>query len=323
MYSHLRDSTRLRRSRRDPGPPNPRSHGQRRARIDPVARNLAFLASDLAIWNLGSTLFTWTAEPTWHWLDVTFSPLTPPLVLNLVLAYVGLTRHARSALLTAYAAYAALTLASATAWFSAWGREFIASPRGLSSISRAGSPIFIACLALLIREARRHRDLPVVAMRARLLVAALVLAGLLGSTEFWNDLFEVPALGTIGVFLATIIMAAVVFRFGLFATRERLALTLYLGLFVLVLGVLLPPGTSFLQRGLGFSPHATAQIFLRTPADPPEQAPVAIELDTDWAGNFTRVFDSAEAPLGDYLFWAIDAATGAVAETATFTMVAH
>jgi len=83
-----------------------------------------------------------------------------------------------------------------------------------------------------------------------------------------------------------------------------------------------PPGTSFLQRGLGFSPHATAQIFLRTPADPPEQAPVAIELDTDWAGNFTRVFDSAEAPLGDYLFWAIDAATGAVAETATFTMVA-
>lgn len=213
-------------------------YSSRRARLDPVARSLTLLAADLAIWNLGATLFAATGEATWHWLDVSFSPLTPPLVLELVTSYVGLGRRLRLARLAAWLWFVPLALASASAWFHAWGRDFILSAPWSVIYLCGWLPILSVSLWLLVREARRTRDTPAMAMRARLLIAALLLGGILGSTELWNDLFMVPGLGAIGVAAAALLITAVVFRFELVA-RERVAATVYLGLVLLVGGVVL------------------------------------------------------------------------------------
>ncbi|HRE88811.1 MAG TPA: ATP-binding protein [Myxococcota bacterium] len=210
----------------------------RRARLDPVARALTLLAADLSVWNLGATLFAATSVPAWHWLDVTFSPLTAPLVLELVLAYVGLARRHRPLRLVAWSYFGLLALSSASAWFLDWGRLFIEGAAWSIIYLTGWSPIFIGCLWLLLREARRLRDAPRLAMPARLLFVALLVAGLLGSTELWNDVLQVPGLGAVGVVLAASLIAAVVFRFGLIA-RERVAATVYLALLLLVGGVVI------------------------------------------------------------------------------------
>lgn len=208
----------------------------RRARLDPVARALALLAADLAVWNLGSTLYVVTGESAWHWLDVTFSPWTAPLVLQLVLNYVGLARRHRLALRLSWVGFGLLSLVSASAWFSAWGRDFIDGAPWSVLYLVGWLPIWGISLWLLFREASRSRDTTPLAMRARLLFVALVVAGLLGSTELWNDLFQVPGLGPLGVAAAASLIAAVVFRFDLIA-RERVAMTVYLGLLLLVVAV--------------------------------------------------------------------------------------
>lgn len=213
-------------------------YAARRARLDPVARSLALLSADLAVWNFGSTLYFATDEAAWHWLDVSFSPLTAPLVLQLVLNYVGLARKHRLVLRVAWSFFGALALASASTWFSEWGRDFIRSPSWSVLYLTGWLPIFLSSLWLLTREVRRLRDTPLLAMRARLLLAALVLAGTLGSTELWNDLYNVPGLGAVGVAAAASLIAAVVFRFDLIA-RERAAVAVYFGLLLLVAAVVL------------------------------------------------------------------------------------
>lgn len=204
---------------------------------DPVARILGLLAADLAVWNLATVLFHWTGEPAWHWLDVTFSPLTPPLVLHLVTTWVGVARRARPWLLAAYVAFGALALSSFMAWFFDWARVWIEGAVWSVVFLAGWLPIMVASLVLLWRAIGRHRDTPQAAMRARLLFAAIVLAGLLGSTELWDDLFDVPALGVLGTFIATLLIATVVLRLGLFTARERLATAVYVGLLTLVLAI--------------------------------------------------------------------------------------
>lgn len=235
-------------------------YAARRARLDPVARSLALLTADLAVWNLGATLHAATLEPAWHWLDVSFSPLTAPLVLQLVLDYVGRARKHRVALRLAWSFFTLLALASATSWFSAWGRAFIHSPSWSILYLAGWLPIFVTSLWLLAREVRRLRDSPLSAMRARLLLAALVLAGTLGSTELWNDLFSVPGLGAVGVAAAASLMAAVVFRFELIA-RERVAVAVYLGL-VLLVGAVVLGAIVTASRGHAFATSLAAVFML-------------------------------------------------------------
>jgi len=210
-----------------------------RGRRDPVGRVFALLAGDLALWNLATVLFRVTAEPAWHWLDVTFSPWTPPLVLHLVTAWVGRARRARPWLIAAYVAFGALSLSSFAAWFFDWARAWLDSPAWSIAFLAGWFPIMATSLALLWREIRARREAPLAATRARLLFAAILLAGLLGSTELWDDLFAVPSLGVLGSFVATLLIATVILRLGLFAERERLATTVYVGLLTLVLGIVL------------------------------------------------------------------------------------
>lgn len=194
---------------------------------DPVARPLAWLSFDIALWTFATTLFAMTGEPAWHWLDVTFSPLTPPLVLHLVLAYTGASRRLATVLGAAYLVFGLLAVSSALAFIAPWARAWIGS-RAWSIAYLAGwLPLMALALVLLVQALRRAREVPLAAMRTRLLIAGLLVAGLLGSTELWDDLVKVPSLGALGAFVAMSIMAAVVLRFDLLVGTIGRTLALY------------------------------------------------------------------------------------------------
>lgn len=205
----------------------------RRVRRDPVALPLALLALDLAGWNIATVTFQLTNDATWHWVDVTLSPWTPPLVLWLIAAYAGLVQRVALAQRLAFIEFGALSVVSACAFVMPWARDFVEGP--VWSVLYLGGwlPIMVMVVTMLVRELRLGRDVPARAMRARLLIAAVVAAGTLGSTELLDDLMEVPQLGTLGAFIAMVIIAAVVLRFELLVQSERRAMAVY----AVVLGI--------------------------------------------------------------------------------------
>ncbi|MFO0749410.1 MAG: ATP-binding protein [Myxococcota bacterium] len=199
----------------------------RALRRDPVALPLALLAVDLALWNVATILFQATGDPVWHWLDVSFSPFTPPLVLHFILAYIGSVRRYRAPLVAAYAVFGALAASSWPAFFATWARTWLESS-AWSVIYLAGwFPIMTFCLVLLVRALRAAGDNVPAAWRARLLIAALLLAGVLGSTELSKDFIQVPTLGVLGSFLAMLLMTAVVLRFDLLVGDPRRSMLVY------------------------------------------------------------------------------------------------
>ena len=203
------------------------THKERNVARDPVARPLAWLSWDIALWTFATTLFAMTGEPGWHWLDVTFSPLTPPLVLHLVLAYTGAARRLATVLRAAYLVFGLLAASSACAFVAPWARAWVASSAWSMTYLAGWLPLMALALALLVQALRRTRDVPLAAMRTRLLIAALLVAGLLGSTELWDDLVRVPSLGLLGAFVAMSLMASVVMRFDLLVGTIGRTLALY------------------------------------------------------------------------------------------------
>ena len=199
----------------------------RRVRRDPVALPLALLALDLAGWNAATALFELTGDDTWHWVDVTLSPWTPPLVLWLIATYAGLTRRVRTRQRVAFVEFGILSALSACAFVVPWARTFVEGSAWSVLYLGGWMPIMAMVIAMLVRELRLGRDLPARAMRARLLIAAVVVAGTLGSTELLDDLVAIPQLGTLGAFIAMLIIAAVVFGFELLVHSERRAIAVY------------------------------------------------------------------------------------------------
>lgn len=194
---------------------------------DPVALPLALLTWDLAVWNLATTLYGMTGEPLWHWIDVSFSPFTPPLVLHLVLAFTGSARRLRHVLRVAFALYALLAASSACAPFADWARAWVSSGAWSIVFLAGWLPIMLLCLVLLLQTLRRSRDVPLAAMRARLILAALVVAGVLADRALGTISVQVPSLGVLGTFGAMLLMAAVVLRFHLFVGTTRRTLVVY------------------------------------------------------------------------------------------------
>jgi two-component system sensor histidine kinase HydH len=64
-------------------------------------------------------------------------------------------------------------------------------------------------------------------MRTRLLFAALIVGGVFGATEMWDEWVPVPALGHVGALGASLLMVAVVMRFKLFGREVSFSVLLY------------------------------------------------------------------------------------------------
>src|SRR5262245_11937460 len=71
---------------------------------------LTLFCVDEFAWNFFELAYQLSSHRAWHWLDVSFSWLTPPLGFHLCAAFVGRARAMRPTLAASYLAFAILEL---------------------------------------------------------------------------------------------------------------------------------------------------------------------------------------------------------------------
>lgn len=175
----------------------------------PLSLPLGLWALDLFAWNFATLAYSVTRQEVWHLIDCSFSPFTPPLALHIILVFVGKVRQLRWLLVLSYVAFGLLSLSTATTLLHpdspCWGYGFLGG----------WIPLVVLSMVLLVRYLRQTNDVSE-QMRTRLIIAAQLVGGVLGSTELWNDFITLPALGHLGALGSAVLMTLVVLRLRLF-----------------------------------------------------------------------------------------------------------
>ena len=213
----------------------------------PLTLPLALLCIDLFTWNAADLAGQLTGQRGWEWLDLGASPLTTPLALDFVLAFLGQRRRLRALRLVCYAFFGLLAAASALAFVSTAARTFAGSNLWAALHLGGAIPVMAFAIALLVGHLRasegHERD------NTRLLIGALSLGALLGSTELWGHFLPaVPSLGPVGMLLGSALTTLAAMRQPLLERRASVGLVAaavaiaaagvlaYLGLFRLLAG---------------------------------------------------------------------------------------
>lgn len=198
-----------------------------RSARSPLALPLALLCLALFGWTLGSLGYGLTGDRTWHYVDVTWSPLVPPLTLLLVAAFVGRRRALRFVLLLALLASGALSLVSLCAVWDHRCREFEESAAwGYVYIALTIPMIGLAARLLLVHL--RTAVSPAERIRTHLFLAAMAIAFPLGATELLAAIaVPVPRLGHLATLVCAGVLATVVLRWRLLEQDFSWARRLY------------------------------------------------------------------------------------------------
>jgi two-component system sensor histidine kinase HydH len=192
----------------------------------PLTPPLTLLCILLFAWNFFSLAFEVSGVLTWRWLDISASPLTTPLVLHLVLVFVGRRREFRWVLMAAYGGFSLLSITSLLAIAGPWTRGFAGSPTW-ALVHLVG---VVATMGFALNLVRQHlrRANPAEQERTLLLLMAGLVLTAFGSTELWADLgVNVPRLGNLGTLAFSGLVAIVAFRLKLFDRRMSQGLLVY------------------------------------------------------------------------------------------------
>jgi len=192
------------------------SHGPRNR----FAFLLGCLCADFAGWTLAAAAYAETGGLAWHLLDLSLSPLVPPLGLALVAAFTGdLERHRRG-LALAFAPFLLLAASSAGAAVSPGLARWVESPGWSTTYIALFVPAVAGSVGMLVRHRRRtaHRE----GRRTRGLLWGLASAALLGLTELFADLgAPVPRLGHVASLSTALILVWLGAREHLFGRTRR------------------------------------------------------------------------------------------------------
>lgn len=176
---------------------------------------LFLLSLDLLAWNFASLAFEVSQNPAWRWMDLAMSPLTAPLLLHVVLAFVGRSRRMRPLLAGCYAAFLALGAASVLAYFVPLARGFPGSRRWVLVHLAGLGPVLLFACALLVQRVSRVKGEERV--RAQMLLLAVALGMAVASSELWNEAgFPLPPLGNLGTLAGNALLFVIAGRFRLF-----------------------------------------------------------------------------------------------------------
>lgn len=173
---------------------------------------LSFLCFDVFLWNFGSLAYRSSGHEAWHGLDDALSPLAMPLMVHVVLVFVGRAGRHRRALTAMYACFLAMGVTTVHAFATKghlpwwWSTAFLASETVLVPTA----------LALLVSHLRATRE-PLERVRTQLVIGAITVAVLFGLTDFADTvgLSGVPQLSHVGALISAILLATVCLRFRL------------------------------------------------------------------------------------------------------------
>jgi signal transduction histidine kinase len=197
----------------------------------PLALPIALLSLDLFGWNFAAFAYGHSGATVFRYFDRSLSPLTPPLALHVVCAFVGKARKLRYLLFAAYVAFAALV--------------FRIDERDWGSLFLSGIAItMVPALTLLLVHLWRTDD-PLERVRTQLILAAALIGTILGSADLWDARVPVPIppIGSLATFVSTALVATVALRLKLFGKELSpyvmfyagalavLAVVVYLGIF--------------------------------------------------------------------------------------------
>jgi two-component system, NtrC family, sensor histidine kinase HydH len=181
---------------------------RRRAR-NRVAPLLVLLFLDVAIWSLAELIGERTGAGAWRRMDRGFSSLMPALALHVVVTFVGRAKPLRVRVGISYACFSLIAggTVSGVLPYRGWWRLLLGF--GLAAMLYAAS--------LLVAHARRNSDRRERA-RTRLLLAAVVVATLVSSTDLWATKvgLPIPRVSNVGMLAAMILLAVAALRLDLF-----------------------------------------------------------------------------------------------------------
>jgi signal transduction histidine kinase len=192
----------------------------------PLKLPLGLLCLDMFAWNFFTLARGISGAEAWGYLDATFSPFTPPLALYFTLVFVGRLRRYRWLLVAVFCCAGVLASHGAISLFDPRIRQAIPSTIwGYVFLALLVSLLLLE-LWLLLRHLRSTTS-TTEKMRTRLVLASVLIGNLLGSTEFWDHLVQIPAMGHFGSLASTALLALVVFRLRLFVGELTLGAVVY------------------------------------------------------------------------------------------------
>lgn len=199
----------------------------RRAPRNPLALPLGLLCLDMFVWNFASLAYHVSNIREWYWLNVAFSAYTPPLALHVILAFVGRLRPLRWLLVASYLGFGLLSISAAAAFILPAAQRWAGSSTWSLIYVSAWIPLLVLKLVLLMRHLGETQFNPDEQMRTRLIMASLLVGAVLGSTEIWDDILAIPALGHLGALGSMTLVAMGVLRFRLFGRELSSSIAVY------------------------------------------------------------------------------------------------
>lgn len=188
-----------------------------------LARPLAGLCFVLFGWNFATLCNRVFAGDRFVALDAAFTALSPPLVLEVVLTFVGEARRHRLARGAVWLLFGGLAVASivvpGNAWLdgTTWTGVFLTS----------WLPTMVFQIVLLVRHLRQSSD-PMEKARTRTVLAALAIGATFATSDIAHGLApSAPYLGSIGTLVAAALLATCAMRFALFDRNVSARTTLY------------------------------------------------------------------------------------------------
>lgn len=225
----------------------------------PLALPLAILCVDLFVWNFAALASELSGgQSLWFFFDLATSPLTAPLALHFVLAYVGARRQLRGVLVLVYLAFGSLSAVSLLGLVWPWAAAFASSHLWFVSFLAGATPVILGGLGLLFVHLRR---LVTNAERTRTwyLLAAFATLSVFGSTELLAGMgFALPKLGNVAALACTSLMAVVALKFNLFERELSAVATLTAAVVGGTAVLVCVAALQWVGGGAGFAVVATA-----------------------------------------------------------------
>ena len=177
----------------------------------PLRWPVVLLCLVLFTWNFAELADATMGGARFQWLDLAVSPLTVPLALHVVLAFVGRVRERRLVLVATYLGFGLLSGVSCLPRRGPTPSTF-GDSAAWSVLYLGLSVPAIVFAALELRGHLRSTGDASERIRTRLLLVALVLGGLLMSTALWPFGWAPPHVDQLGALLIAVVLALVVLR---------------------------------------------------------------------------------------------------------------
>lgn len=185
-------------------------------RRSPLARPVAALCFVLFGWNFATLAHHVLGGEAFAVLDSAFTALSPPLVLEVVLHFVGQTRRHRAPRVLVWLLFGGLALVSLGGLVSKEISAWLDAPSWAALFLVGWAPTMLFQIVLLVRHLRESNDVAEKA-RARTVLAALAIGATFSTSDVAHGLgLPLPYLGSIGTLVSAALLTTCAVRFALF-----------------------------------------------------------------------------------------------------------